>query len=88
MTDKLTEALAVYDTPPNSLTWEDDRTIGQALAVLAEAARRWASFPTDDDVEAAAKASMELAPGFDICAGGQWRVVMRAALEAVKREDR
>jgi hypothetical protein len=79
MTDKLTEALAWYGRPEGYTSH---------VETVLVAANRWASFPTDDDVEAAAKAGMELAPGFDIYAGGQWRVVMRAALEAVKREDR
>jgi len=92
MTDKLTEALALAEVEPTMLGTEYVR-------VLAEAARRWASFPTDADVERAAD---------------QWRIELpcicgpeyserglvsphcdhhaaedaaRAMLEAVKRED-
>jgi len=81
MSGKLTEAIDNLEgldyLMPHDLEYES------WLEVTA-AARRWASFPTDEDVEAAAKA----------IAGRGWTAesyhysAARAALEAVKREDR
>ena len=51
-------------------------------AALVEYANRWASFPTDDDVERIAEALVW--PGF-VDASVRRRI--RAGLEAVKRED-
>jgi len=78
MTDKLTEALEWVDSGPT--------VVGAPLIrALAEAARRWAEFPTDTDVEAAAKAYLD---SWAVHQSTPVRVHMRAALEAVKREDR
>jgi hypothetical protein len=62
----------------DKLTEEDSRQ-----AALIEYANRWASFPTDDDVERMAEALVW--PGF-VDASVRRRI--RAGLEAVKQEDR
>lgn len=36
MTDRLTEALTLFDNP-SGLTWEADRQLGQSLGVIADA---------------------------------------------------
>jgi len=87
MTDKLTEALRVQ-------AW-CAFTPREWIAVT-EAARRWASFPTDEDVEAAAigiyyddSAEMGLQPKWEAEEHYEqdlYRSQARAALEAVKRE--
>jgi len=75
MTDKLTEALK---TAP----WDRTNAQDDLVEVFVQ---RWASFPTDADVEAAARA-LEQQTGID------WEILLpdaRDALIAVKnREDR
>jgi len=101
MTDKLTEALARQQADlllvagdlsrvVEGFDAEDKTTWGELLndkLVCLDAAVRWASFPTDDDVEAAAGA---LAARFDVYddVDDALRGDARAALEAVKWEDR
>ena len=71
MSDKLTEALNVFkETHQDMDLFEEDFT------VLA-AARRWASFPTDNDVEAFRVAMGWLRNAYN-------RDKIRAALEAAK----
>ena len=69
MSDKLTEALASIE--PQWLINDDME------ALVMEAAHRWASFPTDEDVEVAQKAMLRFGPMASIEG-------MRAALEALK----
>jgi len=75
MTDKLTEAIAALDSKGGVERWPDIETI-------LEAARRWAEFPTDNDVEAL------MASQYPHGWTDEQEQDMRAALEAVKREDR
>jgi len=82
MTDKLIEALEWFNYHgPSKITH---------LSILVEAARRWASFPTDEDAEAMVR---ELGRCINL-RDPQARPILiflsdaRAALEAVKREDR
>jgi len=72
-TDKLTEALALVplDVQDAYVDWDE----------MMEALRRWASFPTDDDVETFWRQAN--GKGVSIT-----RSEVRAGLEAVKREDR
>ena len=78
MTDKLTEALAHADEMKSLYPGQVD--LGSHQHVLHEAARRWASFPTDDDVEAVMEHLKMI--GVTVRYGA-----VRAALEAVKREE-
>lgn len=85
MTDQLREALAEWDEWCYENGFEQDDN-----QVLADAARAWSEFPTDAQVEAAARIIYKSQrPGFgwpggtgeeEIAKG--WRVLARAALEA------
>ena len=81
----LDEALAYYD----QLHATQGEQADQLQVVVVEAARRWAEFPTDEDVEAAAKAiQFSLDPYVDKDKpADHWHKEARAALEAVKREE-
>jgi len=89
MTDKLTEALAWYPGPLSGLAKTDEEVA--VLDTYEEAAQRWAEFPTDDDVETAVRAMNDWQDQQTAALeDADWsnRGLMRAALEAVKREDR
>jgi hypothetical protein len=78
MSDKLAEALDAIERAYM------DQKVPPAVLVIptVDAARRWASFPTDDDVKAATyEIAVAIQQGYD------WQVAARAALEAVKREE-
>ena len=74
MTDKLTEALA--NNAAEALT----------LQIIADA-KRWASFPTDDDRDAVYDGIIEVDAIAKLSTDSIWHIV-DAALEAVKRDDR
>ena len=83
------EARFAEDTPQHH-SWGSMRHATRAELLAA------ASFPTDNDVEVAALAfaglddwtQMHSRWGFNDAMPNQWRAQARAALEAVKREDR
>jgi hypothetical protein len=85
MTDKLTEALAHADEM--KALYPGQVNLGSHQHVLHEAARRWASFPTDDDVEAATEGIGETLTLAALPSRALIKEAARAALEAVKREE-
>jgi len=95
MTDKLTEALALHQRALSALALELPPEVFdhyRAIVVpIAEDARRWRSFPTDDDIDTAeamyiAYLTFHRDPLSDVV--DTRHAAFRAALEAIKREDR
>ena len=86
MSDKLTEALATSGCyMAQDYGAEHIKNMPDCpVCLVDEAARRWASYPTDEDVERAHSVLREVLPIPDPFSS----IAVRAALEAVKREDR